>query len=56
MRIDLGLILAIMLEAIFFIYYANSLYEMKNNKIWSYGAIVLLYALNFGLFVNSWGK
>lgn len=47
MRIDLGLILAIMLEAIFFIYYANSLYEMKNNKIWSYGAIVLLYALNF---------
>lgn len=59
MRIDLGLILGIVIEIIFFIYYADTLFYRKRNKWLCYAIITVGYALNgiacmFGnIIVNS---
>lgn len=49
MRIDLGMILAIILEYIFFIYYADTLFYRKRNKYICYGIIALGYILHLGV-------
>lgn len=46
MRIDLGLILAMILEFIFFIYYADTLFYRKRNKYICYAIIGLGYILH----------
>lgn len=59
MRIDLGMILAIIFEYIFFIYYADTLFYRKINKYICYAVIALGYALHLGVcmfgnvFVNA---
>lgn len=47
MRIDFGLILALVLECIFFIYYAETLFYCKVNRILCYAAITVGYAIYF---------
>ncbi len=51
MRIDLGLILAIILEYIFFIYYADTLFYRKRNKYVCYAVIAAGYILHFAVCV-----
>lgn len=47
MRVDLGLILAIMLEYILFILYADTLFERKRNRWICYGIVAIGFALHF---------
>ncbi len=47
MRIDLGLILAIVIEYILFIYYADTLFYRKRNKYLCYGIIAIGYLIHF---------
>lgn len=47
MRIDLGLILAIFIEYILFIYYADTLFYRKKNKYVCYGIIAIGYLIHF---------
>lgn len=47
MRIDLGLVLAIILEYILFIYYADTLFYRKRNKYVCYGIIAAGYLIHF---------
>lgn len=49
MRIDLGMILAIILEYIFFIYYADTLFYRKQNKYICYAIIALGYILHLAV-------
>lgn len=46
MRFDFGLVLGIALECLFFIYYANSLFELKRNRYVCYTAIIMGYMIN----------
>ena len=46
MRIDLGLVLAIVIEYILFIFYADTLFERKRNKWLCYSIIALGHILN----------
>lgn len=46
MRIDLGLVLAIILECIYFIYYADSLFYRKKSKSSCYSAIIAGYLIH----------
>lgn len=46
MRLDFGLVLAIFLECVFFIYYAETLFYRKKNKIFCYATAALGYALH----------
>lgn len=43
MRIDLGMVLAIIFEYIIFIYYADTLFYRKRNKYLCYAIIALVY-------------
>ena len=54
MRIDLGLVSAIILEYIFFVYYANALFQRKRNKFECYAIIGVGYVLNF--FICTFGN
>lgn len=54
MRIDLGMILAIIFEYIFFIYYADTLFYRKRNKYICYAVIALVYIAD--LFICSFGN
>ena len=47
MRIDLGLILGIALEFIFFIYYADTLFYQKRSKWLCYSIIAINYLIHF---------
>lgn len=49
MRIDLGMILAIIFEYIFFIYYADTLFYRKRNKYICYTIIGLGYAFHLAV-------
>lgn len=49
MRIDLGLVLAIILEYIIFIYYADTLFYRKRSKYFCYAIVGSGYILNFVL-------
>lgn len=49
MRIDLGLILGIALEFIFFMYYADSMFYRKKSALVCYGVVFLCY------FIHFWG-
>lgn len=51
MRIDLGLILAIILEYIFFIYYADTLFYRKRKKYVCYSIIAAGYIFHFAICV-----
>ena len=46
MHLDFGLVLCIFLECIFFIYYADTVFYRKKNKILCYAAAVICYALH----------
>lgn len=46
MRLDFGLVLSIFLQCIFFIYYADTLFYRKKNKVFCYSAAALGYALH----------
>ena len=46
MRIDLGLVLAIVIEYILFIFYADTLFERKRNKWICYAIIALGHIAN----------
>lgn len=46
MRIDLGLVLAIILEGILFVYYADTLFYRKREKYFCYAVIALGYAMH----------
>ena len=54
MRIDLGMVLAIIFEYIIFIYYADTLFYRKRNKYLCYAIIVLVYIAD--LFICARGK
>lgn len=47
MRIDLGMVLAIIFEYIIFIYYADTLFYRKRNKYLCYAIIALEYSSSF---------
>lgn len=49
MRLDIGLILSIILEYIFFIYYADTLFYSKRSKISCCAIIMAGYILNFAI-------
>ena len=49
MRIDLGMVLAIIFEYIIFIYYADTLFYRKRNKYLCYAIIALVYIADFWL-------
>ena len=51
MRIDLGLVLAIVFEYIIFIYYADTLFYRKRNKFFCYIIIAAGYVLHFWICV-----
>lgn len=54
MRIDLGMVLAIIFEYIIFIYYADTLFYRKRNKYLCYAIIALVYIAD--LFICARGK
>lgn len=54
MRIDLGIVLAIIFEYIFFIYYADTLFYRKRNKWFCYAIIAVFYIAD--LFICSRGN
>lgn len=49
MRIDLGMVLAIIFEYIIFIYYADTLFYRKRNKYLCYAIIAVGYILHFSV-------
>ena len=54
MRIDLGMVLAIIFEYIIFIYYADTLFYRKRNKYLCYAIIAFVYIAD--LFICARGK
>lgn len=54
MRIDLGMVLAIIFEYIIFIYYADTLFYKKRNKYLCYAIIATAYVAD--LFICSFGN